>query len=119
MSSEEKKSKPKYICKKCKFECVFKSNMGKHKQTELHKTGKRKKRSDCKEPYKCEECEYETKNKTTFKQHVLNEHADLKTRKKEFKYYCKHCDFGTFSIDIINNHNNSKKHKKYIKRSII
>jgi len=84
----------------------------------LHKTGKRKKRSDYKEPYECEQCDYKTKNKTTFKQHVLNEHADKKTREKKFKYYCKYCDIGTFSIDVINNHYESKKHKKYIKRNL-
>ena len=32
-------------------------------------------------------------------------------REKGFKYYCKKCDFGTFSKDIINNHNNTIKHK--------
>ena len=107
----------KYFCEKCNFSCYCLSIWKKHTDTELHKTGKRKKRCDCKMPFVCDYCKYETKNSITFKKHTLNEHATKDTREKEFKYYCKYCDFGTFSIDTFNLHNNTKKHKKFIMRN--
>lgn len=103
----------KYCCEQCEYKCKHESEWLKHCNTEKHKTGIRKKRSDCKEPFKCDKCEYKTKNNTTFKLHKLNEHGSLEERAVGFKFYCKICDFGTFSTDIFNNHNNSDKHKKY------
>jgi len=94
---------------------MYESQWNKHIITELHKTGFKKKRSDIKEPYKCEKClYYKTKNLYTFKQHVLNEHSTKEEREKGFKYYCKYCDFGTYSKDIMNDHNNREKHKNII-----
>lgn len=111
-------TKYKYKCEQCNYKCKFESEWLKHSNTELHKTGKRKQRTDTKEPYNCEKCEYKTKNKTTLKQHILNEHSDLKERKEGFKYYCEICDFGTFSKDFYENHIISDKHKKYKERKI-
>jgi hypothetical protein len=105
-----------YKCEQCNYLCRYESEWKKHCDTELHKTGKRKERIDKKDPYKCVECEYKTKNKTMYKQHILNEHSTIEIRKKEFKFYCELCDFGTFSKDINNNHLNSKKHLKYMNR---
>ena len=107
----------KYFCEKCNFSCSCLSIWKKHTETELHKTGKRKKRCDCKMPFVCEQCKYETKNSITFKKHILNEHSAKDTRENEFKYYCKYCDFGTFSNDTFNLHNETKKHKKFIMRN--
>ena len=107
---------PNYICDKCNYQCKYKSEWKKHCNTELHKTGKRKERTDKKEPYKCDKCEYKTKNKIMYKQHTLNAHSMLEERKKEFKYYCELCDFGTFSKDIYDTHVNSRKHIKYSER---
>lgn len=39
-----------------------------------------------------------------------------KNEKKNF-FYCKLCDFGTFSKDTMNTHNETEKHKKYILRT--
>ena len=100
----------KHICEKCNYKCKFKSELEKHLNTELHKTGKRAKRKDYKGEEICIKCDYKTKNKTTMKQHKLNEHGTIEEREKEFKYYCKDCDFGTFSIDIIEKHKKTKKH---------
>lgn len=107
----------KYNCEQCKFSCDTKARWENHIKTELHKTGKRKLRSDCIEPYKCIECNYQTKNSITYKKHTLNIHANKETREKEFKFYCKHCDFGTFSQDTMNVHNNTTKHGIMIKRN--
>ncbi len=112
----EDNEKPKYICDKCDYKCNYDSEWLKHCNTELHKTGKRKVRSDLKEPLKCKDCLYNTKNKTMMKQHILNEHSTKEQREKEFKFYCKYCDFGTFSKKTLEIHNNTNKHQKYIMR---
>jgi hypothetical protein len=103
----------KYVCEECNFKSDIKSRWNQHIGTQLHITGERKKRSDCKDPFKCDKCDYKTKNKTILKQHYLNEHGDIKERKEQFKFYCELCDFGTFSKDFIETHNNSEKHKKH------
>jgi hypothetical protein len=115
---ENKMEEYKYNCNICKFKCNYKSQWEIHIETELHKTGKKKKRSDCKNPYKCEKCNYVTKNIFTFKQHMLNEHSTKKEREEGFKFYCKYCDFGTFSSDLISTHNETEKHRKQIMRQI-
>lgn len=51
-----------------------------------------------------------------FKQHKLNEHATKEQREKEFKFYCKCCDVGSFSKDIYEKHTNSEKHNRYINK---
>lgn len=49
-------------------------------------------------------------------QHKLNEYASNEQREKEFKYYCKNCNYGSISIDLFNKHLNTDKHNKNIKR---
>lgn len=104
----------KYICDQCDFKCNAPSVWAIHIETIKHKTGKKKRRSDYMEPYKCGKCEYKTKNKINFTQHTLNSHATKEEREKGFKFYCKICDFGTFSKDFFDNHCNNIKHKKRI-----
>ena len=65
-------NKYKYNCEKCGFKCNYESQWLKHIDTELHKTGIKKKRSDIKEPYKYSNYLYETKNTVMFIQHKLN-----------------------------------------------
>jgi hypothetical protein len=101
----------KYNCDKCNFKCNTKARWEAHLNTELHKTGQRKKRCDFKEPYKCDKCDYESKNLTTFNIHKLNYHSTIEEREKDFKYYCKECDYGCFYEDAINKHNETIKHK--------
>ena len=98
-------------CNKCNKTYASHTHYLIHCETELHKTGQRKKRSDTKEPYKCEHCEYKSKNLTTFKMHKLNYHSSVEEKEKEFKYYCKECDYGCFYEEAINKHNNTIKHK--------
>lgn len=108
---EEKTNK--YICDNCNFKCNTKARWEAHINTELHKTGQRKLRCDYKEPYKCENCEYKTKNITTMKIHKLNKHSSKEEREKEYIYYCKCCDYGSFSKDSFNLHIETIKHKYY------
>lgn len=104
----------KYNCEQCNFKCNTKARWTAHINTELHKTGTKKRRSDYKEPMLCDKCDYSTKNKTTLIKHKLNKHSNIDEREKEFKYYCKVCDFGTFSQDSLSIHNNTDKHKHFM-----
>jgi hypothetical protein len=104
----------KYICETCNYKCNVKSSWVKHCNTELHQNGKRKVRSDYDGPYKCELCNYETKNAISYKQHKLNHHGSKEDRETSFKYYCKYCDYGTFTKKLIENHKNTEKHKIFL-----
>ena len=107
-------NKKEYKCEQCNFECKYKAQWNIHIETELHKTGKKKKRSDTKEPLKCEKCEYKTKNRLRLESHILNEHSTKEEREKKYRYYCKYCDTGTFTKDIMENHEKTKKHKNFV-----
>jgi hypothetical protein len=102
----------KYNCEECNFRCYEEQRWLLHINCEKHKTGKRKKRSDCNGPYKCKECKYETSVILSYKLHVLNEHKNQKEREEGFTYYCKICDVGSFTEIIHNKHLETKKHKK-------
>ncbi len=104
----------KYNCEKCNFHSNYLTSWKNHKETELHKTGKRKTRSD-KKSSKCQQCDYKSTGSTNLKQHVLNEHSNKEERKKGFKYYCEYCDYGTFAISFYNKHLNTDKHSNFIK----
>lgn len=100
----------KYVCEKCNYNTTITSRWKAHLLTELHITGTKKKRSDYLEPKKCDFCDYKSKNITILNTHILNNHKTREERKKQFKYYCEICDFGTFTINSLNIHNETKKH---------
>ena len=102
----------KYQCNKCKFYTNYESLWDRHINTELHKTGKKKIRSDKIRLEQCLECNYETKINTNMRQHILINHGTKKEREKEFTYYCKICDYGTFSKPLYKTHKQTKKHKQ-------
>ena len=108
----------KYKCEQCNYECNNVSLWKKHINTEKHKTGKNKTRSDYEGPFICNTCNYKTTNKITFMQHGLNEHANKEEREKGFKYYCKLCDIGTFGRTLYDRHILSERHKKHEKRYV-
>ena len=83
-----------------------------HISFELHRTGKKKIRSDKICIKKCPDCDYKSKTNTNMRQHILIKHCTKEERKKEFTYYCKYCDFGTFAKSIYNIHKQTKKHKQ-------
>jgi len=58
----------------------------------------------------CKYCEYITKNLTCMKVHCLTHHSTKEDRKKEFKYYCDKCDFGTYAEILFTRHCETKKH---------
>lgn len=105
----------KHICVNCNFKTNYISQWNKHIATEIHKTGKRKTRSDKKRLDKCPYCDYTSKGNTSMKQHILNEHKSVVERKDNFKYYCEYCDYGTFAKVLYENHKLTKKHNNFIK----
>jgi hypothetical protein len=106
------KNKP-HKCEKCNISFKFKSQLEKHCKTELHKTGKKKTRSDKKEEFKCEICNlYTTNQQTNLKLHILNNHKTKEERKNEFPYYCELCDSGCMEEKLYKKHLETKKHKK-------
>ena len=51
---------------------------------------------------------------TNMKQHILINHGTKEDREKEFTYYCKYCDYGTFSKPLYKTHKQTKKHKNIV-----
>jgi len=67
---------PSFYCDKCNYRTDFKYSYEQHLETTLHKTGKRKERSD-KVVLKCEFCPYESHNRNNFQTHRLNNHLSI------------------------------------------
>ena len=106
----------KYICEKCNYKNNTKRNYDNHCKTELHKTGKRKPRKDkLGIEYKCDKCDYVSLNKNNYLTHKLNKHATIDEREKEFKYYCKTCDFGVFVKSCHDKHLENNNHLRRVK----
>lgn len=102
----------KFSCDKCNYKTNLKMAYKKHLETTLHKTGKRKVRSDKKNIIlKCELCDYTTINKYNYNVHMLNNHLTKEEREKQFKFYCNKCDFGCFTQTSFDIHLSTKKHK--------
>ncbi len=100
----------KFKCEKCNFKTRYESHWKIHIETELHKTGNRKKRCDAIGETKCDKCDYKSINIINIKRHKLNEHGTKEERKNGFKYYCEYCDIGTFSNDMYEKHKKTQKH---------
>lgn len=102
----------KYNCDQCNYHTNVLNSYEKHTKSTLHITGKRKARSDKKNisGFKCDVCGYKSNNEFNYKGHYLNNHGTKEEKKKEFKYYCECCDFGTFVDTCYNLHIETKKH---------
>jgi hypothetical protein len=92
-----------------------KQSSKRHLNSDLHITGKRKKRSDIKDYHECIECNYKTKQITNLKLHILNKHKTKKERSKIFPFYCKICDVGKMKQCDYESHINSRKHKNMVR----
>jgi hypothetical protein len=103
----------KFTCKACNYNSNYESKYKQHLETLKHKNNGilvRKKP----ELKKCDKCNFTSTHNEGFKTHYLTKHSSKEEKEKEFTYYCKLCDFGTFSKSLIEIHNNSKKHKNLI-----
>ena len=75
-----------YRCDKCNINCKYKSHLENHIKTELHKTGKKKIRSDknkIKKPKLCPDCKYQTNTYLKIKSHILTHHKTKEEKEKE------------------------------------
>jgi len=99
-------------CVKCNKTFTSNAHYLIHCETELHKTGKRKTRTDRQEELTCDICNiYNTKQKSTMAIHVLNNHSNKETKKSNFKFYCEACDYGIKNETKFNQHLSTIKHK--------
>ncbi len=100
-------------CSKCDKLFRFNSQYKKHCETELHKTGQRKCRSDKKEERICPHCDlYITRQPTNLKLHILNNHSTIDERRREFPFYCDLCNSGFMKTTGLDRHLTTRKHQK-------
>ena len=103
----------KYFCEKCNYGTDIKSRLTHHEESDLHKTGERKKRekwSKEKKIYKCQDCEYTTTFNKNYLIHKLNNHSTKEERASLYDFYCSLCDVGTASLVAFNQHKETSKH---------
>jgi hypothetical protein len=107
----------KYFCETCKFGCDYESIWNQHIETQKHKNNGILIRQNIKEvsDKKCNECNFIAKHNEGLKNHQLTRHSSKEDREKEFSYYCKECDFGSFRKNLLDLHNNTKRHLIRIK----
>lgn len=112
MRENENEENYRFFCDKCKYGTNIKNCYERHCKSTLHRTGKRKKRSDLKAPngYQCDICDFHSNNRKNYLLHKLNYHSDKDERKHRFNYYCEACDFGVFSKAAYKIHLGTKKH---------
>lgn len=110
------KDKYKFYCIPCNYGTNIKHSLLQHYETELHKTGHRKKKpTKIKEEYKCIDCDYKSTNKNNYVTHRLNNHSTKDERKEQFKFYCEYCDFGVFTESSMEKHNQTIRHLRLSK----
>ena len=109
----------KFHCEKCNLYFNYKSFLEKHLLSNKHINGERKERKDKgiikeieKKKHKCKDCEYESININHLKSHILNNHSTIEEREKGFKFYCKKCNFGSFTKSCYNKHLDTLNHIK-------
>ena len=105
--------KYKYFCEKCNYGTDIRYSLIQHEETELHKTGIRKKKPiKEKKYYQCTDCDYKSDNNNNYLTHKLNNHSTKEERKQQFKYYCDNCDFGVFTESSLEIHKHSLRHNR-------
>ena len=100
----------KYNCEKCQYNCNYISQWNEHLVTKKHTGEKRKVRSDKILEEQCKFCHYKSQKLTNMKLHILTNHSTNEERKKEMKYYCNNCDFGTNAEVLFKRHLETQKH---------
>jgi hypothetical protein len=117
MSEENSTTQHKFFCTQCNYSTDFESHYNRHLSGSKHINGKRKERSDKnkvrveeKTTHTCTICNITYDHITNFKCHNLNNHSTVEDREKEFPYYCKVCDLGSFSKSKFEKHCETKIH---------
>jgi ribosomal protein L35 len=102
----------KYNCEVCNFSCIYPAHWKEHLETKKHKNNGKRTRSDKILNPQCELCSFKTNNLSNMKSHKLTKHGTPNDREKNFTYYCKNCDFGTFAKLLYERHCQTPKHIK-------
>lgn len=102
--------KKEFHCAICNYTCIYESHWKQHTSSKKHQNNGIQLRSDKILEPKCKLCPFETNNLTNMTVHILTKHSGPEKRKKEFKFYCDKCDFGTFTQILFNRHLETKKH---------
>ncbi len=105
----------KFNCFVCNYTCNFENNWNQHINTEKHKNNSILVYKNNDLAKKCTECNYIAKHKQGLKNHILTKHSSKEAREKEFTYYCKECDFGSFKEQSFDMHNKTQRHLIRIK----
>jgi hypothetical protein len=102
----------KYHCETCNFGSNYISIWNQHIETTKHKNNGKTIRYNKKEPLnkKCDKCNFIAKHSEGLMIHNLIQHSSVEEKEKEFTYYCKECDFGTFYENTYIKHCQTKKH---------
>ena len=109
--------KYKYFCEKCNYGTDIMYSLIQHEETELHKTGIRKKKPiKEKKYYQCTDCDYKSDNNNNYLTHKLNNHLTKEDIATQIKYYCSCCDFGVFTDSSFDKHNQTVRHIRLSKK---
>jgi hypothetical protein len=107
----------KYYCQKCNYGTDIRYSLIQHNETELHKTGQRRKKPiKKKESFQCADCDFKSTNKNNYLTHKLNKHSNKEERNLLFKFYCETCDFGVFTETSYDKHKNTLRHNNRLNK---
>lgn len=101
----------KYKCMTCNFSCEYLAHWNEHLETKKHKNNGKRVRGDGPKNTLCDICNYNASCNKNLKLHKLLRHGTPDERKKELKYYCDKCDFGTEIKILFERHLETEKHK--------
>lgn len=99
----------KYICIQCKYECEYKSHWDQHILTEKHNNNGKIIKKEIRNKV-CKVCSYKANTYSDARNHYLSKHGTNEEKLKEYPYFCKTCNIGTFGKSIYTAHCTSKKH---------
>jgi hypothetical protein len=104
--------KLRYHCDKCNFNTNYKSQWDTHITTKKHQKLNETHHEINNKNFDstCKLCNYVSNKKVGMTLHYLNNHASIKERKEQFKYYCETCNYGNITQSHYNIHINSIKH---------
>jgi hypothetical protein len=107
-SSVETKMKM-LVCSTCHYETPIKAYWDRHLLSWKHQHGGQTKSKILKA--NCEKCGVKFSTTTNMKQHMLVHHSSPQERKKQYKFYCDVCDYGSFAKPAYEQHVLTRKHR--------
>ena len=108
----------KFTCEQCHISFLYKSKYDTHLKSKKHTGEAKKTRLDKIFEPQCRYCNFVAAHLTSMQTHLLTKHSTLEERQKQFKYYCKECDFGTMGEILWKRHQETKKHLTQINKEV-